>query len=328
MAEINNSVAYGLQNPLQKLAPRPIASNRNPTVNDRADAGTVWANRDGNDAFICTGTVNNQTQWIGSGGGAGDFTSLTVSPGRFVVDSTDTNAISVQIEAVGAIVLDSTLNDLAISLSATGGAASKLWLSVPNSTDADAIHLAAPEGGITVASGKATAIEVTDAGEDLNLFSTLGSVNLSGGEASPTAVNITASNLAGGVLINTGTGGILVNSAGAVNVQSGTAACNFGVQATNHITTVGSTTAGCTLVLNTPTGTNVAAANGISITTAGRGVSLPGGVLVLAGAGDPNTVVTAPIGSLFTRTDPAGATSRLYVNTNAGTAWANFTASA
>lgn len=67
------------------------------------------------------------------------------------------------------------------------------------------------------------------------------------------------------------------------------------------------------MALNTPAGTPVVAANGISITTAGVGVSLPGGVLVLAGADTPNGVVTAPIGSLFLRTNPGAATERLYI---------------
>ena len=39
-----NYVAYGLNNPLQTLAPQPIIALRNPTVNDRAEIGTVWVN--------------------------------------------------------------------------------------------------------------------------------------------------------------------------------------------------------------------------------------------------------------------------------------------
>lgn len=48
----------------------------------------------------------------------------------------------------------------------------------------------------------------------------------------------------------------------------------------------------------------------------------------LCGSGSPNGVVTAPIGSIFSRTDPAGATSRIYVNTNGGTTWTNITCAA
>src|SRR5690606_8072972 len=135
--------------------------------------------------------------------------------------------------------------------------------------------------------------------------------------------------------INIGTGAAArtitvgnVSGATSVVVNVGTGALNLGTSATAHATNVGSTTAGATLVLNTPTGTNVAAANGLSVTTAGRGLSLPGGLLVLAGAGDPNGVVTAPAGSIFLRNDPAGATSRAYINTDSATVWTNFTCAA
>jgi hypothetical protein len=49
---------------------------------------------------------------------------------------------------------------------------------------------------------------------------------------------------------------------------------------------------------------------------------------IMVGSGSPDTVVTAPIGSIFTRTDPAGATSRIYINTNGGTSWTNITCAA
>lgn len=50
--------------------------------------------------------------------------------------------------------------------------------------------------------------------------------------------------------------------------------------------------------------------------------------LRLEGSGDPNTVVTAPKGSLWQRTDASSTTTRLYINTDGGTTWAHFTASA
>jgi hypothetical protein len=135
--------------------------------------------------------------------------------------------------------------------------------------------------------------------------------------------------------INIGTGAAartltLGNATGATSVvvDVGTGACNIATSATAHATTVGSTTAGATLELQTPTGTYVVADEGVSITTAGRGLSLPGGVLVLAGADTPNGAVTAPVGSLFLRTNPGNANERLYVNTDAGTTWVHIAASA
>jgi len=46
------------------------------------------------------------------------------------------------------------------------------------------------------------------------------------------------------------------------------------------------------------------------------------------GTGSPGGVVTAPKGSLYIRTDATTTTTRLFINTDAGTTWANFTTSA
>jgi hypothetical protein len=51
-------------------------------------------------------------------------------------------------------------------------------------------------------------------------------------------------------------------------------------------------------------------------------------VQIMAGTGSPNGAVTAPIGSLFSRTDASSATTRLYINTNGTTAWTNITCAA
>lgn len=52
------------------------------------------------------------------------------------------------------------------------------------------------------------------------------------------------------------------------------------------------------------------------------------GVGLYMGTGSPNGALTAPKGSLYVQTDATTTTSRLWVNTNAGTTWANFTSSA
>jgi hypothetical protein len=52
-------------------------------------------------------------------------------------------------------------------------------------------------------------------------------------------------------------------------------------------------------------------------------LSLPGGVLIITGTGDPESVIAAPVGSTFHRTDD-GATSSFYVKESGGgdTGWA------
>ena len=69
---------------------------------------------------------------------------------------------------------------------------------------------------------------------------------------------------------------------------------------------------------------NIAVATGnVQLSTAGKGVEFPGGLIWRTGTGTPEGVVTAPVGSLFTRTD-GGAGTTLYVKqTGTGnTGWA------
>lgn len=55
---------------------------------------------------------------------------------------------------------------------------------------------------------------------------------------------------------------------------------------------------------------------------------LSDGIGIYVGSGSPNTVITAPKGSLYIRTDGSSTSTRLYVNTDAATAWTNFTSGA
>lgn len=51
-----------------------------------------------------------------------------------------------------------------------------------------------------------------------------------------------------------------------------------------------------------------------------------GGIKILVGSGAPSA--TAPKGSLYVRTDGSSTSTRLYVNTDAGTTWTNVTTAA
>ena len=43
---LNNNVAYGLNNGLQSLSPLPIIAKRAPTANDVAEYGAMWIYND------------------------------------------------------------------------------------------------------------------------------------------------------------------------------------------------------------------------------------------------------------------------------------------
>lgn len=259
--------------------------------------------------------ATNNTVAITSGTGA--INVGTDSAAHTVTVGNNTGATSVVLKggtaAGGSILIGTTANDVPVTIG--------------SSTGASAILINAGTGGVGVGTN-AIAHTVT-----IGNVTGASAVNINTGTAGST---YTTTNGALGFV--TGTGAITVgtdavqksitigNATGntAVSVNVGTGNLNLGTSATAHATVVGSTTAGSTLALQTPTGTKVVAANGVSITTAGVGVSLPGGLLVLAGAGAPSAI-TAPAGSLYLRSDPAGATSRLYVNTDSSTTWTNVT---
>ncbi len=213
-------------------------------------------------------------------------------------------------------------------------------VTVGNHTGATAVDINAGSGGVGIAALNG-AVQITSGTGQMDLGSDAAAtvVNLATGAAVKT-VTVGSITSTSATTVRGGSGGVaLVGTNGPISISSGTGVMNIsadaaattlnvGTGAAIKTVAVGSTTAGSSLALNSPTGSNVVAANGLSVTTAGRGVSLPGGLLVLAGAGSPDTAVTAPAGSLYLRSDPAGATSRAYINTDGVTAWTNITCAA
>lgn len=287
---------------------------------------------------------------------------------------------------VGGITLTATglASADAINLEATAGgidADAALQINIASSqVAADALRFVASDaaGGIDVDAGtggiavdttgalsldSAAASNFTVTGAfDLTLSSSAGSVIVQGAEAVADAVQITASNAAGGLDLNAGTGGVAVDAVG------GSIALTAGTGANGSITLTSTGTgdivlnsddtmlldADGVLELNSSAGAinigNDADAQAINIGSAGVrpiqvgnasagttvlllgpanvGVTLQNSIRIMTGAGSPDTVVTAPAGSLWLRTDPAGATSRIYVNTDSATAWTNVTCAA
>ena len=116
-----------------------------------------------------------------------------------------------------------------------------------------------------------------------------------------------------------GSGGLNGTTTGTIsfgnNAQAQTA--NFNTGAAVKVTNIGST--------NTTSSTVINAGSGL-ITMAGKvALNSAAGPQVLAGAGHPGGVVTAPQGSLWLRTDGASTSTRAYINTNAGTTWTAIT---
>lgn len=135
-------------------------------------------------------------------------------------------------------------------------------------------------------------------------------VETSGGSGS--FVNIVAS---GTILA----GGAIGSTLGNITAFSG-----------NIVATLGNVTAGGLISAGTSigAGTTVTAAGQITSTAgnlvasaAGQGVILGGGAKVVCGTGDPNTVVTAPQGSLYLNLAGSGVADRAWINTDGNQAW-------
>jgi hypothetical protein len=140
-------------------------------------------------------------------------------------------------------------------------------------------------------------------------------------------------NIDNGNWVATHTSGILTVGTGDLRVTN-----NF-TDATSVVTLGGAQT----LTNKTLTAPVIGAATGTSVSVTGALASRSGtatpaaasavtglamgsaAVGIYWGTGSPNTALTAPKGSLYIRTDAGGATERMYINTDASTAWTNAT---
>lgn len=74
-----NNFAPGLNQPFSNIFQAPVVSVRPPGTSDKAPLGTVWIDKTSSDAYICVQVANNATLWISIAGGAGIFSSLSVT---------------------------------------------------------------------------------------------------------------------------------------------------------------------------------------------------------------------------------------------------------
>lgn len=90
----------------------PIISNRAPTTRDKSyELGQCWIDKVLNDVYFLTSVKDNSANWVGAGGGTGDFSALRVSPGNATV--TDGNLVvtagTITATAMGAGVVQSSV---------------------------------------------------------------------------------------------------------------------------------------------------------------------------------------------------------------------------
>jgi len=166
---IFNKVAYGLSDALLNVFPAPIVGLRNPTTADKAQIGSVWVNKAANDAWVLTSIVSNLANWTPIGGGAGTFTSLTVTPGNITATNGNINA---------------TLGSMSAGTTISAGTALSAGTTVTAGTG-----IVSTTGNIVASTG--------------NINATLGNINATAGNIVASAGNITATVgevVAGGII--------------------------------------------------------------------------------------------------------------------------------
>jgi hypothetical protein len=130
--------------------------------------------------------------------------AIVLSAGAGGIDILATGAAGQDIDIAntgGSVNISATENDAgAIAISTNGGTSERITLTCSQGTNAASIGLTSTAGGITLA----------------------------GGLASADAINITASNAAGGIDVDAGTAGVIVDTTGAISLDSA-AASNFTV---------------------------------------------------------------------------------------------------
>ena len=164
--------------------------------------------------------------------GTNDTSSIGASPillaatgGGIALDA----AKDINLDAVTNITLKSAANTAnAVYVHADGGTNETIKVHADQGIGAGSIELTSDAGGIDVNAGTTVAIDavgaanLTSSGADVTVAATAKSVVITAGEADAGAVQITASNAAGGVDINAGTGGITVDTTGSLSLDAAT----------------------------------------------------------------------------------------------------------
>lgn len=334
---------YGLNQPLNALASRPIIGKRAPLTTDRAQIGQIWVYPATNSAWVLTSVVANVSTWSDISGGVGQFTSLVVTPGP--------------INLTGAFTLTAGTNAVHFADDAADHA-----ITIGSGTGSSALTLNSGSGGIgltpatnaninlnTDGTGTTTLGKTTTTGAIFIGISTSGQAISIGGAINTGAQSISLGSGAGATAASTVN--ILTGASGAsgtqtLNILTG---ASVATQAANIFT---STKGGTIAIANGATAGNIntvtlGGTNGASATTINSGTAAlnltmaapaagAGGILVtqgavpfriLCGAGAPNNNLAIEAGDLYINSTGNSSSTRMYIATGAG-AWTNVTTAA
>lgn len=265
------------------------------TIRIRADQGTAVTSLDllsdvGGITLNAGLAAANSIRLIASAAGGG--MDLDCGTAGFTLDTTG----ALSLDAAGTTNLtttgafDLTVNSTLGSIVITGGEAAVDAVQINASDAAGGIDINCGTGGATLDSTGAISIDAAGASNfttssgDLSLIASTNSVVITGAEAAVDAVQINASNAAGGIDVNAGTGGVTVDTTAAISLDSATAS-NFTVTGAADLTL--SSSAGAVNVTS-----GEANADSINVTSGG------GMNIVATGAAAKDTIITNTNGSI------------------------------
>ncbi len=349
MAQYISKVAYGLSQALIPEAPIPIQALRAPATSDIGYLlGTIWINKVTAEVYILASIVAHSATWINveSSGGAGVFSTLTstgstslATTGVTVNTFGSTNgATSVDIfVGTGGFGVDgapSSAFDIGPSLTTgtilIGGSAQTGFITVGSSTGTNIVNIANGAGAATVniANGITNA-KTVNIGTGAAMANT---INIGGTGAN--VISIGATQAGGSIAIGDAMVAGTINIGGAAQ----TGAIFIGGSTASQTISIGNAgTSAKTILIGSASAANlvtIGSVTGAAATTVRGGTGgiylnapfteLPGPIYLYTGAGDPGNGLALHAGDMYIRTDPAGATTRLFIATGVG-AWTNVT---
>lgn len=261
--------------------------------------------------------------------GAFDVT-VSSTAGSIVVDGGEAAINAIQLTASNAAGgLDLNAGTGGITVDTTGilslDSAGTTNLTATGAFD---VTVSSTAGSVNVTGGEAdvAAISIQAAAGGVDIDGAL-QVSMVSSEAAGTAIVIDASNAAGGIDMDDGGGGTTIDSAAGISIDAATAS-NFSTAAGDLTLAAATNSVNITAVEAVTNAVFISASSatgGVTIDYGDNiGITLDNGTQtakILHGDGDPNTVVTAPQGSVWFRTD-GGAGTAIYSNTDGVTAWA------
>jgi hypothetical protein len=331
MAQQIQDTAYGLSQAILAVNPNPIISVRNPKTNDKAQLGQMWINKNTAIVFFLARIANNTYYWsqgasvvaaLAIAGAATIGTTLTVT-GLTTLNGGATIGTGLTVSAGGAAITGNS--SVTGTFGVTGvttltGATNVVGAIHATTTITAGTGLVATTGGVTATAGGLT---VTAGGAAIS-----GTTNINTTTASTTAIGRGGTGLLnlGNLTANTSIWGLNVK------VELGDAAGADQFQVLDNTTAVvssidsdGNLTAA--LGITSTAGDITATAGDVIISTATKGITLPGPTRIINGAGAPANALAVNVGDIYINTTSVNIATRIYIATAAST-WTNIVCAA